>query len=391
MSADKDWDDLFAGHEEILPPANIEDDDDIDSRVVGDDDDALEASAGKKPDDDDDIIPPANPSPRDEDDKKEPEPPVSDQSGIELYLSQFDIEGGIINFEDGSSKHFNELDATQQAEVLQGLHGAQATAIEDKYGLDEDEIGLLNYLRENEMSVEELIESEVNARIDQMMSMQELASEDYANMDADAIYAKWLQENNPEYTSDQIAADLAKAKELGNFTKITDTLKSQFIQRQTVALTEAERASQQEFIDMIEQQRKEIVETVMPMQEIAGITLDQNLKNSVLDQILQVNDEGDSIFMDTVFAEPESLFKAAFWYMYGEAIVAQRDEYWKKEKSAAYKRGKEDALGVTQPQSQGRSFTSKPAPGKQEPHTARPAGRKQEPVDGDDWSDLHTS
>jgi hypothetical protein len=386
-----DWDDLFNGHEEPISPQPI-DDDDIESKVVGSDDDDLERSAGVKAEDADDFAP-ANPAPRDEKDPAaEPEPPVAENmSGIELYLAQFDIEAGIIQFEDGTAKHFNDLDAAKQAEVLQSLHGAQASAVEDQYGLEEEEIGLLNYLRENNLSVEQMVDQLVDERVSSILALQGMASEDYAGMEADALYVKWLQETTPEATPEQIAADLAKAKELSNYDKLTNSLRSQFVQRQSQTSYEAQQSAIQEHQNLIDSQRQEIVDAVVPMGEIAGIALNQELKNSVLDLILETNEEGDSAFMDTVFADPETLFKAAFWYQYGEAIVAQRDEYWKKEKSAAYKRGKEDALGITPAPQTGRSFSSTKAnPGKQEPHTARPAGRKQETDDGEDWSTLHT-
>ena len=47
--------------------------------------------------------------------------------------------------------------------------------------------------------------------------------------------------------------------------------------------------------------------------------------------------------MTQVFSNPKELFKAAFWYKNGLDILKARDEYWKKEKSQAYKRGQVDA------------------------------------------------
>jgi hypothetical protein len=397
MALEQEWDDIHLGPEdpELTPVANL-DDDELETKPVLTDDDELELVSQKPADPDDELplTPPAVDPNKPGKDKNEEEPPVSDNmSGIELYLSQFDIEGGIIQFEDGTSSHFNDLDPARQAEVLQSLHGAQASAIEDQYGLDENEIGLLNYLRENNLSVEQMVENMVAERIQQAMTMQELALEDYENMTPEALYTKFLQETSPEATPEQIAADLAKAKELSNFTKLTDSLRGQFIARQESALTEQQQAAIAEHQALIESQRQEIVNAVIPMQEIAGVTLDQNIKNTVLDRILQTNDDGDSAFMDEVFADPESLFKAAFWYVYGEALVQQRDEYWKKEKSAAYKRGKEEALGlVPQAGAGGKSFTAKPASragAKAEPH-ARPGGQAQV-TDDDDWSTLHNT
>ena len=396
-----DWDDIHFGKEEVIDPAGkpVLDDDDIETKVL-DNDDQLEASKNKPPDGDDDVKTPeelAAEAAAAAAGKGTPAPviPVSTQSGIEQYLSQFDIEAGIIQFEDGTSAHFNDLDAAKQAEVLSQLHSTQAVTVEDKYGLDETEVGLLNYLRANNLSVEQMVDTMVQEKIASMMTLQELATEDYSKMEPDALYTKFLKETSPEATPEQLAADLAKAKELSNYTKLTENLKSQYIAKQEQSVAEQEQAGIAEHQALVETQRQEIVNAVVPMTEIAGITLDTNIKNTVLDHILQTNEEGDSAFMDEVFSEPQSLFKAAFWYVYGESLVAQRDEYWKKEKSAAYKRGREDALGITIPEPEKKTFLGKkpttPAPTKNPTPTRQGENRNHNTSDDDeDWSTLHT-
>ena len=395
-----DWDDIHFGKEEVIDPAAkpAVDDDDIESKVL-DSDDALEASKNNPPDDDDaaktpeELAAEATAAAAKAAGKDTPIVPVSTQSGIEQYLSQFDIEAGMIQFDDGTSKHFNDLDAAEQAKILSQLHSTQATTVEDKYGLDENEVGLLNYLRANNLSVEQMVDTMVQEKMASMMTLQELATEDYAKMEPDALYTKFLKETSPEATPEQLAADLAKAKELSNYSKLTENLKNQYIAKQEASVAEQEQAAIAEHQALVETQRQEIVNAVIPMNEIAGITLDANIKNNVLDHILQTNEEGDSAFMDEVFSEPQSLFKAAFWYVYGEALVAQRDEYWKKEKSAAYKRGKEDALGITIPEPEKKSFTSKPTP---PPTKKNPTPDRQginpnhnTSADDEDWSTLH--
>lgn len=386
MANDFDWDSVHFGEGDNAPQP-LDQDDDLAPRTF-DSEEGLELSANKGDDDDMPLIPPPATEPTDNKPADDTPAAEDNMSGIELYLSQFDIEGGIINLDDGTSKHFNDLDAATQAEVLQQLHSTQAATVEAQFGLDESEISLLNYLRTNNLTVDEMLDAAVNERIAAMMSMQELAQQDYSKMDSDALYMKFLQESNPEATADQLAADLAKAKELSNFSKLTDTLRTQYVTQQETALAAKAAQTEQEHLALIESQRQEIVQAVLPMTEIAGIQLDNNIKNTVLDHILETNSDGESAFMDEIFAEPEKLFKAAFWYVYGDTLLQQRDEYWKREKSAAFKRGKEEALGVSQAQQSGRSFTAKPTE-KKEPHTSASAQRSRDD-DGSDWSDLYS-
>jgi hypothetical protein len=183
---------------------------------------------------------------------------TDNMTGIELYLSQFNIEGGMIQFEDGSSKHFDELDSAKQSEILQQLHSSQAASVEDKYGLSDDEVGLINYARTNKKTVQEVIEELATERVQTILATREATSTDFDKMSDDAIYTKFLKEDNPEITDEDIETKLEEAKRL---------------------------------------------------------------------------------------SDPEKLFKAAFMYYYGDSVIGQRDEYWKKEKSSAYKRGRSDALG----------------------------------------------
>lgn len=377
MFNDATWDDV---HDDFNPPTPPE--------PVDDDDDLVVPPANASDDDDDDIpAPPAPPTPNDDDDDEggDANPDdgnAPDMSGIELYLSQFDIEGGMIEFEDGTSTHFNDLDPERQAEILQQLHNENTPSIEDQYGLDENEIGMLNYLRANNLTVEEMVESMAMERVNAILARQQSADEDFANMPEDNIYLKFLSESNPEATTEQLEEDLRIAKATNNYTKIVAALRNQYVNAQE---SELEAVRQQEALEReqeLEDQRKLVVDTVRSISDIAGISLDDNVKNSILDRVLEVDDNGDSMFLGEVFSDPTKLFNAAFWYYYGEDIARQKDEYWKKEKSLAYKRGRQDALG-TGDQTQRRSFTSSQS---QQSNTPRPSVE-----DSDDWNSLHNN
>lgn len=320
---------------------NLPDDDDDEGEPVkpvkeGDDefDDDPEGESSKK---------------GDNDDTDDDESDTADQSGIELYLAQFDIEGGMINFEDGTSKHFDEVEPAKQAEILQQLHGNQSSSVEEKYGLVDDEIGLINYLRENKLSVQDMVESMAQERVTTLLALQQSETTNFDEMTDEAVYTRFLKESNPEDSAEDIETKLDQAKKLSSFANLSTALRTQYKGAQTQKLSEANTLQTQEREAALDAQRTEVVEAVVTMKDVAGIALNDNIKNSVLDRVLEVNESGDSVFMDEVFGDPKKLFTAAFWYYYGDNISKQRDDYWKKEKSAAYKRGKSDALGTSKP------------------------------------------
>lgn len=268
-------------------------------------------------------------------------------SGIELYLAQFDIEGGMIGFNDGSQEHFDNLDPEKQQEILQQLHSTKTTETDQNYGLDENEVGLINYMRSNQLTVEQMVEQMVVDRMSAEQNFQQLNNENFTEMSDDVVYMRMLKEINPEATDEQLESELTTAKNLTGFAQQANYFRNQLVNNQTQAAHQQQVQEQQQAELALNQERANIVNAVTPINEIAGVELNDSIKNSVLDKVLEVNTSGDSLFMEEAFSDkdPGNVFKAAFWYYNGEDIVKQRDDYWKREKAAAYKRGRESVLG----------------------------------------------
>jgi len=268
---------------------------------------------------------------------------MADLSGIERYLAQYDIEGGMITFDDGTQEHFSKLSPEKQEEVLASLHDVSALEIEDQYGLDGNEIGLINFLRENNTTIEEVIDQLAAQRAQTYLMSQQINDLDVEQLDDDTVYSAFLLRSNPEATPEQLEKDLETAKQMSNYKSIVDNLRQGFEEEKRQYIEQQQEEEYQAKVEEIEQDRKEIVDTVQDLEEIDGLRINDGIKNDVLDAILQVDEDGDSLFMTQVFSDPYELFRAAFWYTNGADILQHREEYWRKEKSAAYKRGLEDA------------------------------------------------
>lgn len=317
-------------------------------KPVADSPEGLEAVAQATSDLDADDIKPEPEKPE----NAEPPKPAGEEekenvkmSYIESYLAQFDVEGGMIQFEDGSSTHFDELDDEKKTEILNQLHTSQVKTVESKYGLDENEIGLINYLRTNKLTVEDMIEQMATDRVKVLDATREIDTMNYKEMSDEAIYLHFLKKSSPEAAAEQLEEDLEKAKLQSNFSKVSASLRTQLAAEQSRTIDSKLSESKQVEEEVIENQRKEVVNAVAGITDIAGVALNDTIKNGILDKVLEVNDYGDSRFMEEAFSDPKRLFNAAFWYYYGKDILDQRDNYWKQEKSKAYKRGRQEALG----------------------------------------------
>lgn len=352
------WDTLFDEEQDVSDVKVTEEDEDVvvqhkpaaSDFIIDEDDDDLEDKAGdpaKKTTDKDG-------NEDDDPDTKGVDASTKDtMSGIERYLSRYDIEGGMIKFDDGTEKHFNDLDASKQEEILETLHGSVARSVEEKYGLDETEVGLINYLRTNNLTFDEVVEARVSERLSKLST--EIVT-DFSGMADDDIYKMYMKKTVGDGASEaDIEADLEVAKSQSTFKALAQSMRSQLKNDAEAAEAAAAAIAREKDAGRIEEDRRTIIQAVTPLKVIAGVELTNNLKNEVLDKVLNITDDGDSLFQDEILSDPTKLFNAAFWYYNGESLLEQRDNYWKKEKSAAYKRGRESVLGKS---SSPISFTS---------------------------------
>lgn len=305
---------------------------------------------------------------------------IKNLSGIEQYLSTFNIEGGMVDFKDGTKIHFDELEADKQLEVLSKLHESSTQDIEAKFGLNDDEIGLINYMRKEEGTIDEIINNMAQQRAQTYITSQEVQTQAIDKMDDDAIYTSFLIKGSPDATTEDIEKDLAKAKEMSGYTNNVANLRERMVSDQEASLAQEQVNDREKMNSEIEEQRKQVVKVVSGMESVDGLSINDGIKNDVLDLILTVDDEGDSQFMTEVFSDPEKLFKAAFWYKNGTDIISNREDFWKKEKSAAYKRGLKDA------QAGKRTFTSADVTGKY----TKPTPHQESPDDYVMMDDLYT-
>lgn len=260
-------------------------------------------------------------------------------TGVEQFLTAYGVQGGIIVYDDGSSARFSELDSNEQNEILNSLVTLSVPTIEEKFNLDDDEINLLNVLRESNMNSEEFINSLVDYRMQAVSAQVELKNTDYSKLSDDAIFVKNLKDSSPEITDEEIASEIAKAKDLQSYASTAESLRKLYISQQeedNAALTEKE---EEAFNIELESQRHDIVTAVEGINDIGGAGISNEMKEYLLHDIMELNENKDPILMEKLFSSPEAMFKANWFLHYGENYMQEVDSYWKKEVSKARKEG----------------------------------------------------
>jgi len=309
-----------------------------------------------------DVVDPAEPEepaepevpeePIDTGDPAEPEEPIvvpdlSDVklSGVEQFLSSYGVIGGMIEFEDGKPVHFDSLGAEEQANVLSSLTKDSVPSVEDVYNLDNNEIQLLNEFRKSDNTdINDFLNNIVDHRLSAIMKDEKYAAIDYDGLDAEDVYIYHLKSTNPDMTDEAIADELVKAKELTTFEATTKSLRKGMKGDQQKYVDSVQGAERDEFNKEIEQQRSAIVDAVYDLNDVAGATINDEMKEYLLGDIMELNDNDDPILMEKIFSSPETMFKTNWFLNYGEDYIKNLNTYWRSEVSKARKAGYTDSI-----------------------------------------------
>ena len=251
---------------------------------------------------------------------------------ITSFLERYNVEGGIINYKDGSTANFKDLGVDEQLEILESLAQSTAPSIEAQYDLVPDEIEVLNAMRTNNLTFDQIVDQTVNARLQEIEQSHALGTPvDYASVQPEDIYRRFLKENNPDSTIDEIEEDLVAAMESKVFSSTVEFLRSKYKADQDSTITDWNSQRELQRNQEIESDKAEIVAAVSQLTQIGGWPISDDMKNEVLEDIMETDSDGQSKFMREVLSDPEKLFTAAWYMKNGQGYFEYLDTYYKEE------------------------------------------------------------
>lgn len=266
-------------------------------------------------------------------------------TGVEQFLTGYGVQGGIIKFEDGTTARYADLTGEEQAEILSSLTQEAIPTTEEKYNLEDPEVNLLNSIRESGQSPEEFMNNMIDYRVQTLMAQQELSSVDYTAVSDDAIYVKSLRDSNPEITTDEVGEELSRAKELKSYSSSVNALRNGYIAEQSAANNVITEQQREAFDAELEEQRFAVVEAVEDIADIAGAPVTDQMKEFLLQDLMELNENNDPILMEKIFGDPQTMFEVNWYINYGKDYMKANDTYWKKEVSKSHKAGYQQATG----------------------------------------------
>lgn len=235
---------------------------------------------------------------------------VSDSKAI-----QFENEDGEIETVD-----FDTLDRDTQLTMLRELTDP---------GLSAHEIQVINYLRQNNASFDDVVNYFAEQRLQQYLTgnpdqvhQKVYSIDEYTN---DELYLADLKSKYPDFTDEDLLAELDAAKlneEL--FNKKSDIIRQQYKEHEDRQKQEAEAAEQQRYEDL----QQNIVNAVLNFKEISidpdpesedwrGLEIEDGDRQNILSYLLDQDQEGKSRLVRDI-EDPNELIKLSWYKLYGD-------------------------------------------------------------------------
>lgn len=277
------------------------------------------------------------------------EPVSEDKSAIETFLESKGIDVSSINIEseDGNTNTvpFNELSPQEQIELIESIASAP---VEDE--LNNDEIDLLNFVRENNFSLNDVVDYFKNQGIEEFVQRQNAESFNVDQFSDEEIYALELKSKFDDLTDEEVELELEKQLENPElFKKKVDKIREE-LRQSNLEDIENEKQNQAELNQqMLEELQENLVSVANSVEDIGGLELDDDDKEEVLSLILDRDANNTSMLLKRL-DDPETLFKVSWFILHGEEAFDSIHKYWKSEV---------ERLGQRQPQPTRQQVTKK--------------------------------
>ena len=238
-----------------------------------------------------------------------------------------------IKFEDETGATIERArDDLSDNEKLNILAGEPSPEVDEDQQLDEDEIQLINAIRNSGMNVQQYMNNIAPVQASQAYNQE--------NLSDDELYALNILQTvgSDNITDEELEQAIARAKEDEDLYKRTVTgLRQQYQQLQK---DEQSRLEQEQYAKQQEQYNafaNVVDNNIQNFSNFAGqeIELDTNEKQQLRDYMLNIDDKTGLSSLGKDLQNPETLVRAAFWILNEDKIMSELA----KQAQDAYKRG----------------------------------------------------
>lgn len=207
---------------------------------------------------------------------------------------------------------FYSLSKEEQLDILNSQKEVEQITTPTQLAKDQDDF--INYLKDNNLSLQEYLDKYKELVLSEVQGSQESYSIDA--YDDEELFLFDLK-NKYDLSDEELVKELEKALEDKDvFTKKVTKLRADYKEQEDYYKQEQEK----EFNSQREEQYNQFVDTMVDVAtktpDLYGIELEDEEKNNVLSFLLELDDNGTSNFYKAL-NDPENLYKAAWFLTYG--------------------------------------------------------------------------
>lgn len=222
-------------------------------------------------------------------------------------------------------KNFYELDAEERLEIL------LSNDADINFGLNEEEIATVNFLRKNETNFSDVIDFVKRQAVEEYI--RSTVSEEFSidQMSDEELFVLDLKSKFEDLDEDELQFELDKQLEnVDLFKKKMNKVRQDYVQLEAEKMDYDEQESL-----IIEEQRFEqlansLIETAVNIPDIGGLDLSEDDKNEVLDFILNKDLNGVSPLVKSL-DDHDTLFRMAWFALKGNEAFEILHDYYKKQ------------------------------------------------------------
>lgn len=253
------------------------------------------------------------------------------ERGIDRHNIRFQNENGDIELYD-----FDDLPEAEKYALLNSR--------QEQSPIQDSEIDTLNFLRQNNMSLQDFAEYQRQQAIQEYLSQNQEIPTDVDTLSDDEVFVyDLIKRFGDDVTDDEIDAQLEKAKENEEmFAKTVSLLRESYKTKEQEAYNKQQEQAEQERKEQFNKFVDEVVSAANSVDSIQGIEIEDADREQIVDFLLKENANGQTGFYQ-LLSDPTALFKMAWFALYGEQTFNATLDYFHKEIAKARKGGQNPA------------------------------------------------
>lgn len=272
-------------------------------------------------------------------------------SVIERFLTDHGVDPRSIKFETEEGEEtsdFNDLSSDDQYQILNSLS-------EDETDLDDSEIGLLNFMRTNNWSVQDYNNYIAQQAIQRYSQEQTEPEQTYQidDLSDEELFLVDLKSKIPDLTEEEAMEELDRSQQNQDlFNKKVQSLRKDYKDKEDLYKKQQEEEKQNQQKAAYEQYSKTIADainraTVMDLGDL-DLELQNQDKQEIYNYLVGYDQQGNRLINNTL-ADPDQLVRMAWLNIKGSEVFKELTSYYKKKISDVaktnYQKGYEDAKG----------------------------------------------